>query len=408
MNFTSDSSKDGAYIFGYEDGWHWSQNGGHYNNGRDFFWVHWEIGEDRPASVKLHVECPRVDVHPALNDIKQKMVRDFLSPTFKGLVESHGYAYKTGSRNKPEHVEKFKCTSPFHVLLREEQRQNDHRATIEMVNREFGETVSEVIDRYRYKIEEALHIESASQISNRPKKIVDSIGDDNIQAAPTTRIAMPAPMSLIADQFAIANPEDRPYALKSLTERQRRLGMLNEPHIAPLVNYMTAVKTEHPGKEMPYFDPCDGGVQAKVLFLLEAPGPQAVGSAFISRNNPDPTARNMCELLHEAGISRVDTVAWNIVPWYVGDGKRIRAVENEDLRQSMPYVEGLLALLPNLKVIGLVGKKAQSARSHIRRFTSVPLVDVHHPSAQNFNSRPYKIGEMREQLKEIVSLINAP
>lgn len=109
-------------------------------------------------------------------------------------------------------------------------------------------------------------------------------------------------------------PEDEPYALKSLSEQQRRSTMLNQSHMQPLVTYLEHIKEEHPEKDLPCFDPCDGGVLARALFLMEAPGPKAVGSTFISRNNPDPTARNICDLLQEAGIACGDTLIWNIVP----------------------------------------------------------------------------------------------
>ena len=40
---------------------------------------------------------------------------------------------------------------------------------------------------------------------------------------------------------------------------------------------------------IPHFDPLDGGSNAQVLFLMEAPGPKASASGFVSRNNPDET-----------------------------------------------------------------------------------------------------------------------
>ena len=201
-------------------------------------------------------------------------------------------------------------------------------------------------------------------------------------------------------------PEDEPYALKVLSEQQRRSAMLQQSHIEPLATYLAKIKAEHPEKELPCFDPCDGGINAKALFFLEAPGPKAVGSTFISRNNPDPTARNICDLLQEAGILRGDTLLWNIVPWYVGDGGRIRAVNNDDIRQSFPYVKELLSLLPNLEVIALLGKKAQSAKSQLRQLTSVPIVETPHPSARVFNVWPHKKEEMREHLRQIAAMIN--
>jgi hypothetical protein len=40
------------------------------------------------------------------------------------------------------------------------------------------------------------------------------------------------------------------------------------------------------------------------LFVLEAPGPQAVRSGFMSRNNPDETAKNWFDPSRDTGINR--------------------------------------------------------------------------------------------------------
>ncbi len=93
MNFQSGSSKSGPYEFGYEQGWHWSLNEGSYDRGRDFFWVHLEISDDKPNSVKLHVESPNSIADHNLNLIKQQMVQEFLSATFKKLIEANGFTF---------------------------------------------------------------------------------------------------------------------------------------------------------------------------------------------------------------------------------------------------------------------------------------------------------------------------
>lgn len=200
--------------------------------------------------------------------------------------------------------------------------------------------------------------------------------------------------------------QNEPNALRFEEEKRRRVALLSQPHIAPLVAYLEKIKAENGDKELPCFDPCDGGVEAKALFLLEAPGPKAVGSQFISRNNPDPSARNLCGLLQEAKIGREDSLLWNIVPWYVGDGTRIRAVNREDIRQSLPYLQELLLLLPRLEVIVLVGQKAQSAKKEILQLSALPIVSTHHPSARVFNSWPHKKEEMREHLQQVAALLN--
>jgi hypothetical protein len=54
--------------------------------------------------------------------------------------------------------------------------------------------------------------------------------------------------------------------------------------MAPLVEYLGRVRdATGSDDEMPSFDPLDGGINARALLLLEAPGPKAVDSALISR-----------------------------------------------------------------------------------------------------------------------------
>ena len=139
------------------------------------------------------------------------------------------------------------------------------------------------------------------------------------------------------------------YQLKNDTALAERRSMLTLPHILPLVDYLETVRSELGSDyDTPMFDPCDGGVGAKALFLLEAPGPKAVGSDFISRNNPDPTAKNINRLLDESGFKRRETILWNIVPWYVGSNNKIRPVRASDIKQAQPYLERLLELLQEL------------------------------------------------------------
>jgi len=84
-----------------------------------------------------------------------------------------------------------------------------------------------------------------------------------------------------------------PKSLGDAEQRRARTALLSEPHIQPLTEFVERMRfTKGPDYGIPYFDPLDGGVDAKALFLLEAPGPKAIRSGFISRNNPDETAKN--------------------------------------------------------------------------------------------------------------------
>jgi len=143
------------------------------------------------------------------------------------------------------------------------------------------------------------------------------------------------------------------------------------------------------------------GTDAKALFLLEAPGPKAITSGYISRNNPDQTAKHLCELMHGARINRKDTLLWNIVPWYIGDGHRILPVTTSDLSDALPYLQDLLALLPQLQIIVLIGKKAQSAREQVRALTNASVIETHHPSPRVFNTWPEKKRQTQKALLQV-------
>jgi hypothetical protein len=159
--------------------------------------------------------------------------------------------------------------------------------------------------------------------------------------------------------------------------RERRRVMLTLPHIAPLTAY--AAKLRQRGSiEVPEFDPLDGGINAKILFLFEKPGPMTAegnGSGFISRNNDDPTAEATFRSMEQAGIPRKLTVTWNIIPWWNGT----RNVTGQELHDGAAFVHELISLLPKLHAVVLVGEKAAKARSHFEG-TGLAVFTSAHPS----------------------------
>ena len=186
----------------------------------------------------------------------------------------------------------------------------------------------------------------------------------------------------------MTKPYDDPRSLQELSVREARISALREPHIAKLTKFVDKLRTDtgH-GKNIPYFDPCDGGENAEVLFLLEAPGPKAVKSGFISRNNNDATAKNLFELNVAAGISRKLAIIWNIVPWYIGDGKKIRHPSHSELNVGFNHLTKLLLILEKIKVIVLVGKHASNAAlGKLKQDApNLVIIEVPHPSGTNIN-----------------------
>lgn len=197
------------------------------------------------------------------------------------------------------------------------------------------------------------------------------------------------------------SPDDS-FVLKDKAECARREAMLLEPHMQPLLNYLNDMKNSLGlDCETPMFDPCDGGVDARVLILLEAPGPKAVGSKFISRNNPDRTADNMNKLLRVAKIPRKDTILWNIVPWYIGDSRKIRPAIREDISLALPFLKKLIEILTNLDFIVLMGKPARSAILDIRKISNKPILCAAHPSPKVANIYPEKMLETQHLFNQI-------
>jgi hypothetical protein len=160
-----------------------------------------------------------------------------------------------------------------------------------------------------------------------------------------------------------------------------RLGRMNEPHVRPLMTLIEGWRME--GFDVPSVDPNDAGVGARALFLLESPGPRAVGTGFISRDNPDPSARNMGKSLDLAGFARSDVLLWNVVPYCVSTIERNKNASSKQIRSAIPYTQAFIDRLPNLSVVVFCGRRAQLAASHLA-FTAEHFATFH-PGAMAYN-----------------------
>ncbi len=200
--------------------------------------------------------------------------------------------------------------------------------------------------------------------------------------------------------------EDKEKLFKNEKAVQIRLEKIREPHIRPLTEYVEELRLDCSSRRIPYFDPWDGGINATCLFLLEAPGGKAV--EFISRNNNDETAKNFFLLSNEAGLPRIMTISWNIVPWYIGDEaeRKIRAATVKDISEGTPHLLRLLKILPKLRAVVFLGKKAQRAEEDIRRFRQdLRFFYSPHPSPLVVNRRPENRNEILKVMKEVSQFI---
>ena len=161
--------------------------------------------------------------------------------------------------------------------------------------------------------------------------------------------------------------------LRDPAERERRRALLALPHAAPLAAYAAGLR--RPGVLVPDFDPLDGGAAARVLFLLEKPGPGIHPGGFVSRDNDTPTAAAIRAFMREAGLPRGETVLWNVVPWWNGT----TAVSGTERVVGRQALAGLLPLLPGLDTAVLVGRTAGAAREVLG---GLRVLASAHPSPQ--------------------------
>lgn len=142
------------------------------------------------------------------------------------------------------------------------------------------------------------------------------------------------------------------------------------------MRFAEALRAEGRG-EVPDADPLDGGASARVLLLLEKPGPGAARSGFVSRDNDAPTSRSIAAFLAEAGLPRRATVIWNAIPWWNGT---IRVTAGEE-REGLRHLPAFLDLLPALRGALLVGARAARA-APVLVARGLPSLASAHPSGQ--------------------------
>jgi hypothetical protein len=177
--------------------------------------------------------------------------------------------------------------------------------------------------------------------------------------------------------------------MKTSSFRDARQDRRYEPHVGDMNHYVDTLNANH-DNTVPYVDPDCGGSRAQVLFLLQDPGPKATrsrgGSGFLSVQNDDPTAAEMCQSLAAVGLPWGECLVWNAVPWWVNGNLRVA-----DIRQGLPYLDTVRSLTPDLAGVGLMGGNAEKAwgefaqryPDHVHGLTVVPAP---HPSVRGLTA----------------------
>lgn len=190
-------------------------------------------------------------------------------------------------------------------------------------------------------------------------------------------------------------------------ELDARAALLGRGEVRALEPYRASLAA--PGRRVPCFDPLDGGAAARLLLLLETPGPGPDPLRFVSRDNPTGTARNLRRFLQEAGIARANTLLWNAVPWIVhAPGARNRPLRRGEIADGLATLPALLALLPHLCAVVLAGRVAGEAAPVIAAARpALPRFAMPHPSPTFVCTSPAVPERIRAALAEAARAIGA-
>ncbi|OOY14417.1 uracil-DNA glycosylase [Thioclava sp. DLFJ4-1] len=193
--------------------------------------------------------------------------------------------------------------------------------------------------------------------------------------------------------------------LSTPAARATRLAALDAPHMHRLNAYCRGL--QNLSRDVPWFDPLDGGEDASVLILLERPARRGEHPRFVSRDNPSPTQRNLKRALDRAGLERSTTLLWNIVPWLAPSSlTRNRRLTASELADGLDQLPALFCLLKNLQVIVLAGRWAGKANPAIAGLgKEIPVIEIPHPSSFYVNTDPEIQFRIDKGLKSVAGII---
>jgi uracil-DNA glycosylase len=202
-----------------------------------------------------------------------------------------------------------------------------------------------------------------------------------------------------------------PAAPKSLADPAvlaARRALVEAPHLAALRALARTIAAERDAP-VPDPDPLDGGAEARMLLLLETPGPAIFRTGFVSRDNATGTAANLFRFLAEAGIARRDTLIWNTIPWVIHpEGALNRAPRRSEMAAATPYLAPLLACLPRLALVVLSGRFAAGLRPAFTDLRpNLPVVEIPHPSPTYVCTSPQVTVHIRSGLADAAGILQA-
>jgi hypothetical protein len=173
----------------------------------------------------------------------------------------------------------------------------------------------------------------------------------------------------IIDEMGTPDPDwkDRPRSFSNPANVEAARALLQEPHVRPLTDFVEKLRRDL-DKPVPDIDPLGGGVNARVLFLMEAPSGAGAGrgkmgkvgsdegSGMICPNNDDPTGPVDWQLKADADMRRNKTVVWNACPYYVGTATKRRKPTMPEVIACKSHFLEFMKLLKDVRVVLTCGQ----------------------------------------------------
>ena len=143
------------------------------------------------------------------------------------------------------------------------------------------------------------------------------------------------------------------------------------------------------------------GIKARLLYVLRDPGKMTQekngGSGFLCIENDDVTAETISKLFEDAKIKASDIVPWNAYPWFIN-----REPTAAELEKGVDPMKRLIDLLPELRVVMLLGGSAHKGwKLLIRKYPEIAdselyVIKTYHTSRQAFWHKDPKVREERK------------
>lgn len=131
-----------------------------------------------------------------------------------------------------------------------------------------------------------------------------------------------------------------------------------DPSVRPINEYVDELRTAR-HVSIPYVAPTYGGVNARLLTLMQDPGPKTDlanrdGSGMICLENADLSAARQKFFLDKAGVDISEIVSWNAYPW-----PKPHPQTTQSDREAAEALRDFLTLTPHLAMVILNGTVAK-------------------------------------------------